>query len=1059
MLLTSLRMHNFKRYREQVVRFRDGITGIVGNNGSGKSTIVDAILFALYGVQGTGIDSEFIVNAFADPKAKAMVTLEFSIGGEDYTIQRTFGRRGGASHTARLYQGGRLLAKGVIPVQERIHRLQRMGPADFRHTIFSGQKDLSALLDTNREKRKDWFRKLLGIDSLKDDGGWILKEERDSLAARQERFLGTLEGINPETVKERLDATGQEIQETEESGAQFRREAIVLENRDSELARRLRDLEEARAHLATLIGERDHLRTEVQRLQADQEVLTREIADLERKTEEYGLLRDMEPAFGESKAALEDMRRRSTEKERVTGQMEAAGARLQELESQLALTRGELSRIQKDEAALEEIKPKLARREELLARLRDLELPETIYRGLREDLLRAEHDLEGARIKGTELRERIDGLTRDQERLDALEGDLADDLELREKATQLSRARELDLQLEGIRCQMGNADIEITQIRESIQELEHLLGEKGEVDSLIRGLEGEWVGIERGLADTTLAMKTRAKEASDMEQHLSVLGELGPDSPCPTCHRPIRDHYDTLLQELRQGRDAAIAAHDDLKSEYTRLLGERDRISGELTAMRAKKDLQKQEEGELRTQEARLKAREGDLRRLNGEAKEFMDAIHALGIERYDPAEHQMVREEMEAREEKRGEVARLRDACARMPDLRAEWKFLEEETIGVLSRKEDLEGKIRELGFDPAIVQDLAREREALDKPWQASLALAERIRRKGGLLEHEANLARNRGETSHVRDDLLERLESVGYDQETHQSLEEAFRQAQAGHERLLALAPLVALLPDRRGRLESIRAGLAAAERDVSACENQIAGFAFRETDLKAAMVEQEGLRAEIRRTGIALERCQGDLRRLAEQKSGLEASLARAGEISREVGEIRRQMELLDLTRDLIGRFTDHLLGVVKDRIRDETSRILSDITDGRYDTVLIDDDLTLLVHDLGGDFPAGRFSGGEQDDIAVALRVALSRYLAEMHGMEDPTFLIFDEIFGSQDEERRGNLFRALRTLETRFPQIFLISHIPDVQGEFSNLLLVEAGPDGTSTVRSPDDVG
>jgi hypothetical protein len=71
-------------------------------------------------------------------------------------------------------------------------------------------------------------------------------------------------------------------------------------------------------------------------------------------------------------------------------------------------------------------------------------------------------------------------------------------------------------------------------------------------------------------------------------------------------------------------------------------------------------------------------------------------------MERYDPAEHRRVREEMASREEKRGEVARLRDTWTLMPDLRSEWKALEEVTQQGLNRKEELYGKIQDLGSPP---------------------------------------------------------------------------------------------------------------------------------------------------------------------------------------------------------------------------------------------------------------------------------------------------------------------------------------------------------------------
>lgn len=68
MLLNRLVMRNFKRFRNQEILFQDGITGIVGNNGTGKSSIVTAILFALYGLQGTGIDGDHIVSSLAGPQ-------------------------------------------------------------------------------------------------------------------------------------------------------------------------------------------------------------------------------------------------------------------------------------------------------------------------------------------------------------------------------------------------------------------------------------------------------------------------------------------------------------------------------------------------------------------------------------------------------------------------------------------------------------------------------------------------------------------------------------------------------------------------------------------------------------------------------------------------------------------------------------------------------------------------------------------------------------------------------------------------------------------------------
>jgi exonuclease SbcC len=179
--------------------------------------------------------------------------------------------------------------------------------------------------------------------------------------------------------------------------------------------------------------------------------------------------------------------------------------------------------------------------------------------------------------------------------------------------------------------------------------------------------------------------------------------------------------------------------------------------------------------------------------------------------------------------------------------------------------------------------------------------------------------------------------------------------------------------------------------------------------------------------------------------------------RIKELRKEGEELKDEIGMLKLTREVIADYVIYLMQVIRSRIEGEVSRIIGEITGGRYEQVLLDEDFNLLVRDIDDDYAIGRFSGGEQDDIAVALRIALSRYLAELHHVHESTLLIFDEIFGSQDEERRSNLLTTLRTQESRFPQIILISHIPEMQGEFANTLVVEMGTDMVSRVREVGD--
>ena len=181
MLLNRLWMKNFKRFRDQEIIFQDGITGIIGNNGAGKSSIVSGILFALYGLQGTGLDGDYIVSSFAGPQDVCEVRLDFSLGGNDYTVLRRFKRRPSSTlHEANLYMNQKLLANSVQKVASEIQRIVGMGAGDFRNTIYAGQKELLALLESRAGSRKDWFMQVLGIDYLKKDSMECLKELIDA---------------------------------------------------------------------------------------------------------------------------------------------------------------------------------------------------------------------------------------------------------------------------------------------------------------------------------------------------------------------------------------------------------------------------------------------------------------------------------------------------------------------------------------------------------------------------------------------------------------------------------------------------------------------------------------------------------------------------------------------------------------------------------------------------------------------------------------------------------------------------------------------------------------
>ena len=188
-------------------------------------------------------------------------------------------------------------------------------------------------------------------------------------------------------------------------------------------------------------------------------------------------------------------------------------------------------------------------------------------------------------------------------------------------------------------------------------------------------------------------------------------------------------------------------------------------------------------------------------------------------------------------------------------------------------------------------------------------------------------------------------------------------------------------------------------------------------------------------------------EAELERLKEEEK-------RKKEHQKRLEETSRRLEVVEMTRGLVNDFMDQVLIRVKNDIAKAASEILEEVS-GKYSLLKIDDDFNIQVEDGGNYYPISRYSGGEIDMIAVSVRVAISEYLMRFGpDGESYSFLILDEVFGSQDIEHREKMIQMLRSLEERFPQIIAISHISDVQGQFDNTLLVVEDELGNSRVEA-----
>ncbi|MFO1532808.1 MAG: SbcC/MukB-like Walker B domain-containing protein, partial [Thermoplasmatota archaeon] len=180
------------------------------------------------------------------------------------------------------------------------------------------------------------------------------------------------------------------------------------------------------------------------------------------------------------------------------------------------------------------------------------------------------------------------------------------------------------------------------------------------------------------------------------------------------------------------------------------------------------------------------------------------------------------------------------------------------------------------------------------------------------------------------------------------------------------------------------------------------------------------------------------------------------LAEAGDLVRRVADVERELHLWNAVvgrsgGGLLDRFRDHLVGRVGPAISAEASRLLAGFSGGRYSEILLDDEYQVFVTDNGVPYALERFSGGEADLVHLALRLAVSRLLAERGGVE-LRFLALDEVFGSLDQERRDLVVATLQSLGTLYSQVLVVSHLEGLQETLGHVLRVSEDADGNAIV-------
>ena len=280
-MIRRLVLKNWRSHIDSEFIFARGTNVLIGRMGSGKSSAMDAISFALFGtfpaLKSKKVRIEDCIMNKPSQKEKSEVLLELVLGDDVYSIKREIALGKGTTK-AEIRKNGKLIEAGnTSRVNEVVSEILGMNYDLFSKAVYSEQNQMDYFLQIPKGKRRDNIDSLLGIDKFEDARKNAISI-RNSVSSRISDKEKEIEKIDLEELEKRRQDTEREIKE-------INRSTSLLAGKLDSLRRKLSETKEELDRLEGNRRLREEMSSEMKSIESRITYIQKEIQEKER---EYG---------------------------------------------------------------------------------------------------------------------------------------------------------------------------------------------------------------------------------------------------------------------------------------------------------------------------------------------------------------------------------------------------------------------------------------------------------------------------------------------------------------------------------------------------------------------------------------------------------------------------------------------------------------------------------------------------------------------------------------------------------------------------------------------------